>query len=630
MDPVIVRDGPRGRLIPAMQNDNAATPKGLVAAEIIVYVMDVDVPPTTLTIAGLPAGQTSKPLAYTVQLLEDTGSPRPSSAAVTVNLASDSATGKFDTDPAGTFTKTSVTVPAGATSAVFYYRDTAEGTKTLTALAAGLTSGTKEVRLFAQSLATPGEVYIFTGVTGWIDKAVADQQAQICVNKLNVMGVANTWTSAAGAAAEAEIADWVVNSTGNGQLDVLVLYGYFPPTIYAYGNAEVDGSLAELFIESEDGDAIMNHADYMFYVTSDVGGAIVANGDLALMQMMDIPGMAMWYDNAPMVVTADGAEYTPSLVNFLSDRPFNLGYLAAQAVDWYPELILAQDAAGTWAEPIIVRDGPRGRLIPVFQASFQDDPKGAVAAEIIAYLHGIDLGEPTKLGILGRALGMQGRPLPLTVQVQDLFGSPADAPAAITVNLSSTSGTGRFDTAADGSFNGSVTSVSIPAGGRSATILLQGHERGHAHRDRVDGGAHAGDPGADDLRADLRDSGRGGDLDRSRQRGLVPEGGRRRPGADLRRPARGRRHHHHHLRGPDGCCRPQELGHGLHEQRPAGRPDPLRGRSGRAHPERCPRGLQQLHGGEVHRVHGRGRHHQPRGLDVLRQRPPSVRRASRG
>ena len=472
-DPIIMRDGPRGRLVPAFQNTDEGTPKGLVAAEIIVYVMDVDVPPTAVGIAGLPAGMTNKPLQYRVQLLEDTGSPRPSSAAVTVNLASDSATGKFDTDPAGTFAKTSVTVPAGETSAVIYYRDTATGTKTLTASSAGLTSGTKEVRLFAQSLATPGEVLIYTGTVNWIDKGVADQQAQICVNKLNVMGVANSWISAAGAAGETEVADWVSNSTGNGQLDVLVIYGYLPPTIYVYGNSEVDGSLAELFIETEDGDAIINHADYFFYVTGDGAGGLVANGDLALMQIMDIPGMSMWGDNTPMVVTADGAKYAPSLTDFLTDRPFNLGYLAAQVVDWYPELILAQNAAGTLSEPIIVRDGDRGRLIPVFQASFQDDPKGAVAAEIIAYLHGINIGDPAKLGIVGRAVGMQGRPLQFTVQVQDLFGSPADAPAAITVNLSSTSGTGRFDTAADGSFNGSVTSVSIPAGGRSATIFYK-------------------------------------------------------------------------------------------------------------------------------------------------------------
>jgi hypothetical protein len=99
--------------------------------------------------------------------------------------------------------------------------------------------------------------------------------------------------------------------------------------------------------------------------------------------MMDIPGIVMWDDNTPMVVTEEGKDIAPSLVDFMSDRPFHLDQLAN---DWFPELILAQNATGTRADPVIVRDGNRGRLIPVHQAADQSDPKGAVAAEIILWL----------------------------------------------------------------------------------------------------------------------------------------------------------------------------------------------------------------------------------------------------
>ena len=84
-----------------------------------------------------------------------------------------------------------------------------------------------------------------------------------------------------------------------------------------------------------------------------------------------------------MAVTPEGKAIAPSLSDFLTDRPFHVDELAG---DWFVEVSLAQNASGTRADPIVVRDGNRGRLAPVLQANSQDDPKGAVAAEIIAWL----------------------------------------------------------------------------------------------------------------------------------------------------------------------------------------------------------------------------------------------------
>jgi hypothetical protein len=168
-------------------------------------------------------------------------------------------------------------------------------------------------------------------------------------------------------------------TTNNEELDVLILYGFSPPTIYASGNTEPDESLAEKFIETHDGDVIINHADWMFYVSTPTN-----NGIGGLQNMMDNMDIVLWYDNTPMSVTPEGSIIAPSLTDLLSDRPIPVGVLQD---DWFIEATLAENADGTLAEPVILRDGNRGRLIPVYQTASQPaDPKGAVAAEIIIWL----------------------------------------------------------------------------------------------------------------------------------------------------------------------------------------------------------------------------------------------------
>ena len=114
----------------------------------------------------------------------------------------------------------------------------------------------------AETTSYVGSVSFYTGNTGWIDKFSADEQANIGSILLTQVGIENEiYTSDTDGA---DLADWMQQATGNGQLDVLVLYGSCPSEIYS--NQQPDGSIAERFIESTDGDAIINHADYMFYV----------------------------------------------------------------------------------------------------------------------------------------------------------------------------------------------------------------------------------------------------------------------------------------------------------------------------------------------------------------------------
>jgi hypothetical protein len=178
-----------------------------------------------------------------------------------------------------------------------------------------------------------------------------------------------------------DLADWVALATNNGKRDVLVLYGLVPPAIYSAQNGQPEGSLAELFIESTDGDMILNHADWMFYVAEVT--RTLDNGPGGLQNMMDNPIITMGGDNTPMVVTDEGKSIAPSLGDFLSDRPFRPTELAGE---WFVEATLAENATGLLADPIVVRDGNRGRLCIAFETFDQNDPKGDVAAEIILWL----------------------------------------------------------------------------------------------------------------------------------------------------------------------------------------------------------------------------------------------------
>lgn len=61
----------------------------------------------------------------------------------------------------------------------------------------------------------------------------------------------------------------------------------------------------------------------------------------------------------------------------------------------------------------------------------------------------------------------------INVQTQDVNSNPANVAAATTVNLTSTSPTGRFDTSAAGPFSGAITSVVVAAGANSASFFYK-------------------------------------------------------------------------------------------------------------------------------------------------------------
>ena len=206
---------------------------------------------------------------------------------------------------------------------------------------------------------------------GWFGQAAADREMQEIADNVTAVPV-----ELFAADNQAALADWVVAHTGDGVSDLLILCGNFPDSIYPPGNAQPDGSLAELFLD--DGNIIINTGDYMFYVNS---GGTNNNATGGLYNMMDIV-VDMWDDNTPANVTADGQALTPTLVDFQTDRPFHLDQLQGP---WFAELILAQNDAGTRADPVIVANVDTGGRLGIFYqtAGQDDDPRGEVISEWI-------------------------------------------------------------------------------------------------------------------------------------------------------------------------------------------------------------------------------------------------------
>ncbi|MCG9126044.1 hypothetical protein JT359_00445 [Candidatus Poribacteria bacterium] len=224
---------------------------------------------------------------------------------------------------------------------------------------------------------SPEDVLIFIGKTWWISPENARTEAELTKELLEAKGIQVGITGN-----EESLRDWMLQTTANNSVNVCILNGVLPTAIYPAGNTQPDGSIAEKWIESTDGDTILNQADYLGYNTTEGK----ANERGALQNLMDIEDIEIdvYTHDTIMVVSESAGIICPSLTRFESDRPFPLDQLED---DWYAEKIFATDtgnAKATVADPIIVRDGNRGRIAIVYHTQNQNNPKAEVASEIIS------------------------------------------------------------------------------------------------------------------------------------------------------------------------------------------------------------------------------------------------------
>ena len=235
----------------------------------------------------------------------------------------------------------------------------------------------------------PVDVLIYTGATAWIDKEDTTSEAKITKSRLEAAGFQAEITDS-----DTAVREWMLQTTGDGNVNVIVLYGVLPASIYGATNTQPDGSIAENWIETTDGDTILNHADYFGWNSSgdvpddDLNTASQgANGAGAFQNLMDNSNISLFASigggSGPvsMIVTSDGTELTPSLANFESYRVIPLNQLQGE---WFAEKVFASDtgdAQATYADPVIVRDGNRGRLAIVHATP---SPKWLLNGEVAA------------------------------------------------------------------------------------------------------------------------------------------------------------------------------------------------------------------------------------------------------
>ena len=182
------------------------------------------------------------------------------------------------------------------------------------------------------------------------------------------------------------LADWLTAHTGNGQADLLILSGRVPTSIYTGGNAQPDGSIAEVFLD--DGNCIINTGDWFFYVSNP------NNAGDGLANLMDVPGISMSDPIVDVTPTADGQLYTPSFAGFSPSRPWHLEQL--DGTEWAAELIMGINDDGTRADPAIIVNTVTGARVGSFFQVAQAlvDEKSAVISEWINNWYLLNVSPP--------------------------------------------------------------------------------------------------------------------------------------------------------------------------------------------------------------------------------------------
>ncbi len=235
--------------------------------------------------------------------------------------------------------------------------------------------------LALSATAMAADIAISTSANWWTQSA-ADRETEVIANSVTDADV-QLFT----ASDETALANWVIAHTGDGMSDLLMLCGKLPNSIYPAGNAEPDGSIIEEFLD--DGNCIINTGDWMFYVC-DQGN----NGDQGMVNIMDLSTMtSRWDDNVPVTATAEAAMYTPSLVNFTTDRAMHMDLLDN---GWVAELALALAADGVRADPGVVYNTETGGRIGIFYEVASEDnlPRGVVISEWINNWYLPTVGDP--------------------------------------------------------------------------------------------------------------------------------------------------------------------------------------------------------------------------------------------
>ena len=232
----------------------------------------------------------------------------------------------------------------------------------------GRTTGDINISLNAVQGAMSVDIAMYVEQTGWMSIEVANIIGE------EIEEAVGDYVKSIGVFSEEELPEWIHENMGDDDIDIIFLFGDFPDSIYPSGNAQPDGSLAELFLE--DGNMFLNTADYIFWANG-------RNNQGGLTNMLDCPQLYINLGGpVPMEVTPLGRQYLSSLGDFGSTRPLPTDRLSE---DWEVEASFADDG-GARADPVVVRNKTYdGRVAIFFQRGEgeEDLPRPEVISEFI-------------------------------------------------------------------------------------------------------------------------------------------------------------------------------------------------------------------------------------------------------
>ena len=220
--------------------------------------------------------------------------------------------------------------------------------------------------LSSLSFAQIDKIAIFNEQVSWTDAATATAATDFIIANVKVANEIKVYS-------DATIKAFAEANTADGDLDIIITFGWFPTNLYPPGNAEVDGSAAENFLQG--GDMFLNTADYIFYVSN-------PNNDAGGLQNMTNTALDMWTDGTVCKPTADGSALTPSLpATYNAPRCFRADQFDAEP-DWDVEKIFGSDGANN-LDPVIIRNNKNGGRVGIAFQVGDATPRGEVISEMI-------------------------------------------------------------------------------------------------------------------------------------------------------------------------------------------------------------------------------------------------------
>ena len=393
----------------------------------------------------------------TVQQQDAFGDPVPTTVPITVTLSSSSAGGAFSSTSGGGAI-TSVTIPAGSSSApTFYYGDTVAGSPTITAAATGLVSGTQTETINAGSASK-------LAITSSPFTAASSSKATtpFTVTLEDKYGNATTTTATTKVNLTSNSSGtYIFNTTQGattptGATSVNIPSGSSSVTVYygdsAVGNPSITASSTSLTSATQK--ETITGGPTKLVLTGPASGTASAGAAIG-----------------PFTVTEEAANGTPTTVGETVN-------LTSSSAGSYIFSTTPGSTTPTGATSVTI---PGGQSSVTFyygdtragtptitaaatgltSATQQETITAASAAQLI-FTSGPKSGTASNSATLG----------PITVEEQDAYGNVATT--ALTVNLSSSSaGTNEFAQTSGGT---AITQVTIPSGSSTAT-LYYGDER---------------------------------------------------------------------------------------------------------------------------------------------------------